>query len=323
MAAKFSSCPLPVRLSIVGWTLLFPCLALSAPPKPLGRFEHHQDVGAARRAGSAIYDPAAQTYTVSSAGVNEGTATEPFHFAWTRLDGDFIIQASVRFVGASPRPQCQLGLMARDSLDAGSRHAAATVHGTTLSALQYRGADGAPAQVEVSSFHPTDIQLSRTGNQLTFSAAVLGENYKSVSREVALQRSVFAGLFVSCSDADVAARATFANVRVIIPAAPDFTPYRDYLGSHLEVMDVMTGHRTVLHSEPGSIQAPNWTRDDELIYNSAAGVMYAYAIRTGQIRELETGTYRQKDHVTRSGAHVSPRLVAGRQEARFHGRPQW
>jgi Tol biopolymer transport system component len=91
----------------------------------------------------------------------------------------------------------------------------------------------------------------------------------------------------------------FSNVRVIIPAAPDFQPYRDYLGSHLEVMDVFTGHRQILHSEPGSIQAPNWTPDDKLIYNSSAGVMYTYDLATNKVAELNTGPRRQNnnDHV--------------------------
>ena len=51
--------------------------------------------------------------------------------------------------------------------------------------------------------------------------------------------------------------------------AKDFRPYRDYIGSHLEVMDVQTGHRKILYSVPNSIQAPNWTTDGKhLIYNS-------------------------------------------------------
>jgi len=291
--------PLLVRLSVFALTLLAARLALAAPTQAIGAFEHHQDVGAPTPAGSATYDPKAQTYTLSSTGRSEGTALDQFRFAWTALQGDFIVQASVRF-GAGSGPQRELGIMVRDSLADGARFASATVHGDTLTALQYRANPGAAAaRIELSSFHPTEIQLSRTGNRLTFSAAVLGENYKSVSHDIALAGKVQVGLFVRSSEPGAVAQATFSNVRVIIPAAAGFKPYSDYLGSHLEVLDIATGQRKILHSEPGSIQAPNWTRDDKLIYNSAAGVMYTYDITTGKVAELNTGVYRQNnnDHV--------------------------
>ena len=266
--------------------------------KQLGAFDHHQDVGAPTLAGNAVYNAANQTYTLSGGGPNVA-ALEQFHWAWTTLEGDFIVQATVHFAGPVTSRR-ELGIMVRDSRASSSRYAAASVRDDTLTALQYRSVDGAAAaQVELSSFHPTDIQLARTGNTLTFSSAVFGENYKSVSHELTLSKEVHVGLFVASHEAGVVAQAVFSNVRVIIPAAPDFKPYSDYLGSHLEVMDVATGHRRILHSEPGSIQAPNWTPDDTLIYNSAAGVMYTYDISTGKVNELNTGVRRQNnnDHV--------------------------
>jgi hypothetical protein len=36
--------------------------------KALGVFDHHQDVGAPKVAGSAVYDPTDETYTLSGAG---------------------------------------------------------------------------------------------------------------------------------------------------------------------------------------------------------------------------------------------------------------
>jgi TolB protein len=279
--------------------LLISRIGLAAPMKPLGAFDHHQDVGDAKLAGNAVYDPGDQAYTLSSPGPNVGTALEPLHFAWKKIKGDFIIQATVRFAGTGAHPRRELGIMVRDALAGSSRYAAASVHGDTRSALQYRAADGAAAQVEVSSFHPTDIQLARTGGRFTFSSAVFGENYKSVSQDIALTDEVYVGPFIGSHEAGVVAQAVFSNVRVIIPPGPGFKPYTDYLGSHLEVMDVATGRRRILHSEPGSIQAPNWTPDGKLIYNSAAGVMYTYDIATGKITELNTGACRQNnnDHV--------------------------
>jgi TolB protein len=288
------------QLSILVVALLMARLALSAPMKPLGAFDHHQDVGNPKLAGNAVYNPSDQTYMLSSAAPNAGTALEQLHLGWKKIKGDFIIQASVRFAGTGAHPGRELGIMVRDALASSSRYAAASVRGDSLTALKYRAADGAAAaQVEVSSFQPTDIQLARTGNRFTFSSAVFGENYKSVSQDVTLTDEVYVGPFVGSHAVGVVAQAVFSNVRVIIPPGPGFKPYTDFLGSHLEVMDVATGHRRILHSEPGSIQSPNWTPDGKLIYNSAEGVMYTYDIAKNTALELETGACRQNnnDHV--------------------------
>jgi hypothetical protein len=257
--------------------------------------------------GNAAYNPDDQSYTLSGAVPNSVTAPGQFHFAWKRIAGDFILRATVRFMGTgaqasagTPRTPGELGLMVRDSLTGSSRYVAASVHDDTLTALQYRASEGAaPAQVEVSSFHPTEIQLARNGDHFTFSSAVFGENYKAVSQHLALADEVYVGLFVGSHEERAAAQALFSNVRVIIPPRAGFKPYTDYLGSHLEVLEVATGQRKILHSEPGSMQSPNWTRDGKLIYNSAAGLMYTYEIATGKVAELKTGPCRQNnnDHV--------------------------
>jgi TolB protein len=302
------SLPRLAHWSILALALLIPRLAFAAPPKPLGAFDQHQDVGSPKLAGNAVYDATAQTYTLSDSGPHVGSALEQFHLAWKKIKGDFILQASVRFAGTGTgaQPRRELGIMVRDALTSSSRYAAASVHGDTLTALQYRASDGAaPAQLEVSSFHPSDIQLARSGDRFTFSAAVFGENYKSVSQDIALAQEVYVGPFVASHEQAVE-QAVFSNVRVIIPPGPGFKMYSDYLGSHLETLDVTTGQRRILHSEPGSIQSPNWTPDGKLIYNSAAGLMYRYDIATGQIVEINTGPCRQNnnDHVLSFGGKM-------------------
>jgi TolB protein len=121
-------------------------------------------------------------------------------------------------------------------------------------------ADGdTTGQVIISSYNPTEIELERSGNTFTFSAATFGENYKSVTKEIILNEEVYAGLFICSHNENVTEQAVFSNVRIIIPAAKDFRPYRDYIGSHIEVLDVTTGLSKILYSAPNSLQAPNWT----------------------------------------------------------------
>ena len=271
---------------------------------PVGIFEHHQDVGDPKLKGSVVYDKENQTYTVSAGGKNMWATEDQFHFLWKKIKGDFMIRATVKFIGQGTDNHRKIGIIARDNLNKNSRYADACVHGDNLTSLQYRPKDGdSTYQVEVSSYHPTDIELERVGNTFTFSAAVFGEPYKSVSKELGLNEEVYAGLFTCSHRDDVTEKAVFSNVQIIIPVDKNYRPYRDYIGSHLEIMDVATGHRKILHSAPNSLQAPNWTPDNKyLIFNSLTpgeNLLYKYELATGNITKLNTGFANQNnnDHV--------------------------
>ena len=275
-------------------------VALKAQQNPLGIFDDHLDVGSPVLKGSASYNPGTQEYTMEGAGMNMWSNIDQFHFLYKKIKGDFIISATVRFIGKGTADHRKIGIIARDKLTTDSRYADACVHGDELSSLQYRTEDGAQTeQVILSSYHPAHIELQRIGNLFTFSAATAGENYKSVSKELPLNNEVYAGLFI-CSHIDtVMEKAVFSNVRITIPAPADFRPYRDYIGSNLEIMDVFTGNRKILHSAPNSLQAPNWTTDGKyLVYNSE-GLLYRYGLDHGKIEKLNTGFANQNnnDHV--------------------------
>lgn len=266
----------------------------------LGQFEGHGDIGNPSRAGNASYDVNTQDYTMNGSGINMWATKDQFHFLWKKIKGDFIISATVRFIGKGTDPHRKIGIIARDNLNTDSRYADACVHGDGLTSLQFRSAEaGQTEQAVLASNLPANIELQRTGNLFTFSAATTGENYKTISKELALNEEVYAGLFICSHNDTVMEKAIFSNVRIIIPAAKDFRPYRDYIGSHIEVMDVFTGHRKILHSAPNSLQAPNWTNDGkQLIYNSE-GLLYTYQLGNGVISKLNTGFANQNnnDHV--------------------------
>jgi Tol biopolymer transport system component len=272
--------------------------------EPVGIFEHHQDVGNPKLKGGVVYNKEDQTYTMSGAGKNMWATEDQFHFLWKKIKGDFMIRATVKFIGKGTDPHRKIGIMARDNLNTGSRYADACVHGDILSSLQYREKDGdSTDQVVVSTYHPTDIELERVGNTFTFSAAVFGEPYKSVTKELSLNDEVYAGLFICSHLEDVTEKAIFSNVQIIIPPSKNYVPYRDYIGSHLEIMDIETGHRKILHSAPNSLQAPNWTPDNKfLIFNSVSpkeNLLYKYDLKSGEISKLNTGFANQNnnDHV--------------------------
>jgi Tol biopolymer transport system component len=131
------------------------------------------------------------------------------------------------------------------------------------------------------------------------SVAKNGELFISKQIDVDLGDDVYVGLFVCAHNASVYEKAAFHNVRIITPAWPTLVPYRDYLGSQLEILDVASGNSTIIFQSPRSLQAPNWMNDSKnLLYNSE-GLLYTFNLATLTATVLNTGTatHNNNDHV--------------------------
>jgi TolB protein len=255
-----------------------PALAAATPNGgPVGDFEAHADIGQPAIAGNATYNGASQTYTLSAGGTNIWGRRDEFHFAHKRIKGDFIVQALVEFVGSGVDPHRKTGIMARASAtDFDAAYVDGTIHGDGLTSLQYRKDQGGDtAQIEIPAAKGANvIQLERRGSVFIFSAARLGEPFEvaRISDVPNLPDEAYVGLFLSSHDARVKETAIYRNVRVIKPVKPGFQPYRDYIGSRLELLDVVSGHREVIHSSRVPFEAPNWLPDGTaLIFNSSGG----------------------------------------------------
>jgi TolB protein len=213
----------PCRKWVCAILLCVLYVSSNAQMQPLGAFDHHQDIGDPKLKGTSTYVKETQVYTLSGAGKNMWANTDQFHFLWKKIKGDFIIRATVRFIGKGTIDHRKIGIMARDALTTGSRYADACVHGDILTSLQYRSkTDDTTGQLVISSYHPTEIELERSGNTFTFSSATFGENYKSVTKEIALNEEVYAGLFICSHAEDIMEQAVFSNVRIIIPRSKRF-----------------------------------------------------------------------------------------------------
>jgi len=258
-----------VIISIVlSWGTLH-CLS---EEKVLGECESQTDVGAPKLKGSALYDASNQTYTVSGAGANMWVARDEFHFVSKRVKGDFILRTRLEFIGKGAVAHRKAGWMARPSLDPDAPYVDCAEHGDGLTSLQFRRASGSNTeQITLSVTNADVLQFERKGNTWIFSAAHFREPF--VSNELTnfeLPSELLAGLFVCSHSADVVEKATFHDTRVIRPVKEGFTPYRDYLGSNLEILEVDSGKLEMIHKSGQPFEAPNWMRDGKaLIFNGS------------------------------------------------------
>jgi WD40 repeat protein len=293
-------------LVVSAWASLGHAAAIAQDGR-LGQFDGHGDVGSPRIPGSATYNAVSQEYTLAAGGVNMWGPRDEFHFVWKRMKGDFILQARVELLGEGVDPHRKLGWIVRSTLDADSPYADAVVHGDGLTSLQFRRARGGVTEEIRSALTGADvIQLERKGTAFTLSVARFGEPFTpSRLSDLDLGDAVYVGLLVCSHNADVMEKAVFRDVRIVRPAREGFVPYRDYLGSHLEVLDLASGHRQILSSSAQPFEAPNWTRDGRaLVYNGSGrgdgrGRLFRFDLATRQASPIDTAfaSRNNNDHV--------------------------
>jgi TolB protein len=294
-------------LAVLAALILVGALAAIAQESGLGQFEGHADVGSPRLAGSATWNAASQEYVLTAAGVNMWGPRDEFHFAWRKLKGDFILQARVELLGAGVDHHRKLGWIARKTLDDDSPYVDGAVHGDGLTSMQFRRAKGAATEEVVSEVKGADVvQLARKGGMYTLSVARFGDLFTtSEVKDVNLGDEVYVGLFLCSHNPDVVERAVFRDVRIVRPVREGFTPYRDYIGSVLEILDVETGRREVVHSSTQPFEAPNWTVDGRaLVYNTSGrsegrGRLHRFDLATRQATPIDTdfAVRNNNDHV--------------------------
>jgi len=277
---------------------------IAAGQNALGVFDAQTDVGHVRHAGSASYDPRLQAYAITGSGQNMWGDHDDFHFVWKRLAGNFILSTRAHFVGKGVEDHRKIGWTIRPSLETSAPHVTAALHGDGLASLQFRRTPGAITEESKSPLSLSNadavIQLERRDGVYIMSVARFGDTL--VTHEVtglSLPDTVYVGLFVCAHNDTVVERAEFSNVRITTPPAATSVPYRDYLGSNLEILDVATGNATIVHSYKGSFQAPNWTHDGKALIYAQEGHLYRFDIASKSVDVINTAfaTHNNNDHV--------------------------
>ena len=284
---------------------LVPLLASAAAAQGPGIFSHERDVGHVSRAGSTTYDSAREAYSIAGSGQNMWGDRDDFHFVWTRLTGNFLLSTRARFVGAGVEEHRKIGWTIRPTLETSGVHVTAALHGNGLASLQYRRSMGGmteevKSQDSLPEAADAEIQLERRDGVYFMSIARFGDTLVTTRLDsLSLPDTVYVGLFVCAHNDTIVERAEFTNVRITIPAGPKLVPYRDYLGSSLEVLDVGTGNATVVHRYDGSFQAPNWTRDGKALIYAQEGRLYRFDLASRAAQPINTGsaTRNNNDHV--------------------------
>jgi Tol biopolymer transport system component len=267
----------------------------------IGQFEGHGDVGQVSRPGYCDYDMAKQAYTIAGAGTNLRGQQDAFHFVWKRIKGNFIVTTRAEFIEEGGDPHSKLGWMARSSLEDNSPFVSTTVHGDGRMARQFRREAGGPTEEMQATLAKADvIQLERKGNSYYMSVARFGEPFEMVrASEIDLGEEIYIGLLACAGEKEMIEQAIFRDVRIVRPVKDSFERSRDPFGSHLELLEVVSGHRKIIYSAEHVFEAPNWTRDGKALIFNRDGRLYRFDIASETPALIDTGDVirNNNDHV--------------------------
>jgi hypothetical protein len=171
--------------------------------------------GAPPSVGSFVEGPAG-IYTMTSSGDDIWNNADQFHYAYKNLTGAGSIVARVESI-ENTNAWAKAGVMIRDTLDPGSRHAMMIVSAASGLSFQYRtDTDGGSASADIADLGaPHWVKLERTSSGM-FGASYSdnGTTWRSAgtSINITMGANVYIGLAVTSHNAALTCQAVLSNV---------------------------------------------------------------------------------------------------------------
>lgn len=290
-----------VKLAAIAFCALASSAALAAQASaagPLGIFAGQQDVGTILHPGSAAYDAATGTYTLTGSGDNIWWAEDDFHYVWKKVSGDFSLSADPSLLGAGGDAHRKAVLMIRQTLDANSVAVDLAVHGDGLTSLQWRLVTGDNMhEVQANVKSPRTVRVEKHGDYfyafVTGADGAVGPSGESTG--VVLTGPFYVGIGVCAHNKDAMQRAAFSNVR-FEQLAPETE--KPVLVSALETVPIASTDRHVEYVSAAHFEAPNWTRDGSALIFNQDGVLRRLTLGASQPTVIDTApqTRLNNDH---------------------------
>ena len=170
------------------------------------------DIGAVGLAGSASY--ANGSWTVNGSGADIWGTADAFQFVYQPITGDGEIVVQVNSLGLTD-PWAKAGVMFRETLDPGSRHAVTVVTASNGTAFQRRTTPGAASVHTAGALvaAPYWVKLVRAGTTLTGYASSDNVTWTQVGTDtVAMSNTIYVGLIVTAHNATLLNQSVFSNV---------------------------------------------------------------------------------------------------------------
>jgi hypothetical protein len=160
------------------------------------------------------------TYTITASGTDITGEADEFHFAYKMMSGPGSIIAKILSVGDTD-PWAKAGVMIRETLEPGSKHALGCVTPGNGVAFEGRvttdGASFSANQTEITAPHWVKLERDLSGN-FTVSHSDNGTTWVAVTgapvQGIQMAANVYIGLAVTSHNAEATCQARFSNVTI-------------------------------------------------------------------------------------------------------------
>jgi hypothetical protein len=160
------------------------------------------------------------TFTMTAAGADIGGTSDQFHFAYKTLSGSGTIVARIDSI-ENTHPAARAGVMIRETLDPGSKHAFVCVMPENGVASRGRAEANTggfnTTQAGISAPHWVRLERDVAGN-FTASHSTNGTTWEpveaSLPTNISMAADVYIGLALTSHNASVACEAKFSNVTI-------------------------------------------------------------------------------------------------------------
>jgi len=218
--------------------------------------------------GSFVESPAG-TYTMTGSGADIWDTSDEFHFAYKMLTGSGSITARVESV-ENTDIWAKAGVMIRETLNAGSKHAMAVVTPAQGVSFQRRNdTDGISASdtiAGISAPHWVKIERDLSGN-FTASHSSDGSTWEMVGLpdNISMGADVYIGLALTSHNVALTCRAVFTNVTIDGNVTTQWTNQDIGIASnaaeplYVAVSNSAGNPAVVFHNDPAAAQIDTWT----------------------------------------------------------------
>src|ERR1043166_2692495 len=221
-------------------------------------------------------------YNITGGGTDIGGSSDQFQFSYQQRSGDFDLKTRIASLDLSD-PWAEAGLVARESLAAGSR-SAGVLATPTISGCFFQSRGTTNGATSRAGYFPVNypntwLRLQRTGNQFTGYAGVDGQSWAFLGTvTLAFPTTVYFGLAVSSHNTNQATTAAFRDVAGVS------NPTTNNLPLGFEPLGQCSRNTSLVISEimyhPGNTRGTMNTNSDGFVTNSLEFVELFNALGT-------------------------------------------
>ena len=212
--AKLSWASPSTAKQIIPSTQLFPSI-----PGALPAGWTAQDIGGVALSGSTTLNNG--TWTISGSGADIWENADGFQFASQRVTGDVQVTAKVTSL-TNTNDWAKAGVMIRESLSAGSRHASTFATAANGLAYQRRLDTNGYSSHTAGPGNPAPywVRIERMSNVVISSTSPNGTTWTEIRREtITMSAAIYVGVAVTSHNNGALCTGTFTNVQVVGVAA--------------------------------------------------------------------------------------------------------